>query len=151
MEFIINCNKNGAGVYKIKNNKDFRVYIGRSKHLKQRAEEHKKNFQAGRGNRKIKKFIKENPDAVFTFEVLAVVPNIEETEERYIKIFDSVRFGFNLVYNDYEIKQKFKFSIAEKKKEKPKKEKKPKPQRADLRWLQKTRAFKRVQQVLSRN
>lgn len=148
MDFIIKCDFNGSGVYKIKNDKNNFVYVGRSKHLKSRAEEHRRNFEKSRCNRKLRKFIKENPDAVFTFEVLARLPNIEEAEEKYIKRFDSVRFGFNLVYNDFEIKKRFNLSIAKNKKEKPKKEPKPKPKKASLKWLQSTKAFKATQRTI---
>lgn len=163
MEFIINCPVDGPGIYKIKNNKDFRVYIGRTKHLKQRAEEHKKNFQAGRGNRKIKKFIKENPDAVYTFDVLAMVQDIERAEEVFIKRFDAVRFGFNLVYNDYEIKLKFINGRRKKKAKEPKekalikgkrekKEQKPRKEKEpciSLSWLKKTKAYRAINKELN--
>lgn len=152
MQFIIKSPLNRAGVYRIKNNIDKSLYIGRSKHLRERAEEHKRNFATMRCNKKIRAFIKANPQVIFTFEVLRYCPNIKEAEERFIKYFDSVRFGFNLVYNDEEIKKRLLLSLAKRRetRDKQRKEARPKAKTIKepcikLKWLYKTKAYKLAQ------
>lgn len=94
--------ENLSGVYKIENNIDKRVYIGRAHNLKKRAEQHRRRYEKCERNQKINKFIKENPDAVFRFTVISYTDSIVEQEEKEIKKHNSVDDGFNMIYRDDE-------------------------------------------------
>lgn len=157
MKFIINKNCGGGGIYKITNNKDTRLYIGRTKNFKERAEQHRRQYENLRCNRKIRAFIKAFPDVVFCFEVIERNENIKEAEEKYIKLFDSVRNGFNLVYNDEEVKQKLFYIIEKRRKEKRIKERQlkesKKPKRIkepciNLCWLKGFKSYKQAQKEI---
>ena len=156
MNFEIKIDCGGGGIYKITNNKDKRLYIGRTKNFRERAEQHKRQFGRLRCNRKIRAFIKAFPDAVFCFEVVERTENIKEAEEKYIRLFDSVRNGFNLIYNDEEVKQKLFYLIEKRRKQKRIKErKKPKKIKEpciNLCWLKGFKSYKRAQkEILSTN
>lgn len=131
MKFIIDIPElfvNTSGIYKIKNNINFQVYIGRTKNFINRAKEHKYNFERGLCNSKINKFLEENPKAVFTFEVIDFTSDIKEKEEEKIAFYKSADLGFNILHNDEEFKELFsgrKFLIStkiNKQKERNKKE-----------------------------
>lgn len=98
--------ENLSGIYKIENNIDNRLYIGRAKNLRKRAEQHKRNYENCRCNQKINKFIRENPNAIFKFSVISFTNSIVEQEEKEIKKHNSVVNGFNMIYNDDEFLEK---------------------------------------------
>lgn len=91
-----------SGIYKIENNVDRRVYIGRAKNLRKRAEQHKQRYKTVDCNRKVNCFIKEHPDAVFKFTVLVFTDSIKEAEEKAIAEYRAVEDGFNMIHNDEE-------------------------------------------------
>lgn len=96
-----------SGIYKIKNNINSQVYIGRTKNFINRAKEHKYNFERGLCNSKINKFLEENPKEVFTFEVIDFTNDIKEKEEEKIELYKSADCGFNVLHNDEEFKELF--------------------------------------------
>ena len=105
MEFIINIPElfsGCSGIYKITNNLNSKVYIGRTKNLLHRAKEHAYNFRKGFCNKKIDGFIKSNPDVIFTFDVIDFTESIKEKEEEEILKFNSVECGFNILHKDEE-------------------------------------------------
>ena len=94
--------ENLSGVYKIENNVDRRVYIGRAKNLRKRAEQHKQRYKTVECNRKVNCFLKEHPEAVFKFTVLVFTDSIKEAEEKAIAEYRAVEDGFNMIHNDEE-------------------------------------------------
>ena len=94
--------ENLSGIYKIENNIDNRVYIGRAKNLRNRAEQHKRKYRIGDCNRKVKCFLKEHPEAAFKFTVLVFTDSIKEAEEKAIAEYRAVEDGFNMIHNDEE-------------------------------------------------
>lgn len=114
---------NLSGVYRIENDVDSRIYIGRSKHLMGRAIEHRGRLSKGGGNSKFKKFIKEHPDVTFRFTVEVFTNDIKAVEERLIEKYHAVENGFNMVHNDDEFAL-FKWEHTTRK-ERPKKVIKP--------------------------
>lgn len=120
MKFLIDIPElfiTSAGIYKISNNKDKRVYIGRTKNLKNRAEEHKYAYKHRKCNYKVRDFIENHPDAVFTFSVILFTNDIKKEEESAIKKYNSVDNGFNILHNDNEFTTK-KWSITKNNKRK---------------------------------
>ena len=104
-----------SGIYRIENDIDDRIYIGRSKNLKNRAKEHRERLSRGGGNSKFKKFIKEHPDVCFRLTVEMFTTNIKEEEERLIEKYHAVENGFNMVHNDDEFVM-YKWDKPERKK-----------------------------------
>lgn len=94
--------ENLSGIYKIENNVDKRIYIGRAKNLRKRAEQHKQRYKTVDCNRKVNCFLKEHPEAVFKFTVLVFTDSIKEAEERAIAEYRAVEDGFNMIHNDEE-------------------------------------------------
>lgn len=113
--------RNQSGIYKITNSVDSKVYIGRSRNLMKRALQHKRRFENGEGNAKIKRFLRENPTAVFRFSVEIFTQDIEDEEERLIAEYSAVEKGFNMVHNDDEFVM-YKWDKPERKKRVAKKE-----------------------------
>lgn len=110
MRFIIDIPElfsHASGIYKIKNNKDSQVYIGRTKDFINRAKKHKYSFENGLCNTKIRKFLKENPKAIFTFEIIDFTDNIKEKEEEKIALYEAADKGFNVLHCDEEFKEKY--------------------------------------------
>lgn len=97
---------NLSGIYKIENDIDDRVYIGRAKNLRKRAEGHKRRYKYKECNRKVNKFLEEHPEASFRFTVIEFTDSIKEEEERYIEEYGSVERGFNILHNDEEFLQR---------------------------------------------
>lgn len=102
MQYNINIKQIGklCGIYIIKNNINDMVYIGRSINILKRIKQHIKSFKLGKANEKLCVFIKDNPNAVFTFELLEKTNNIIPREEYFIKKYDSVKKGFNILEKD---------------------------------------------------
>lgn len=88
MKFLIDIPElfiTSAGIYKISNNKDKRVYIGRTKNLINRAEEHKYAYKHRKCNYKVRDFIEKHPDAVFTFSVILFTNDIKKRKKSQSK------------------------------------------------------------------
>ena len=125
MKFVIDIPRNlinSSGIYKISNNLNDMVYIGRTIKFRKRAYQHKASFNDGSCNNKILKFIRNNDDVVFTFSPLLETENIKNEEEKYIKKYKACEKGFNVVKNDEELgkylkenKNKIKFIKTKKK------------------------------------
>lgn len=111
MKFIIDIPDNllnSSGIYKIINDKNGMLYIGRTNNFKRRAYQHKYNFNNGNCNGKIIAFIEQNEDAVFRFLPVLETDNIEKEEEKYIEKYNASENGFNVVKNDKELKEYLK-------------------------------------------
>lgn len=102
------CEK--QGIYAIANSVDERVYIGRTRNFKRRAYQHKESFLNGECNKKIKDFIRENPDVSFEFYVVLETDELKEREEEYIARYNAVESGFNVIHCDEEIKDIFDYN-----------------------------------------
>lgn len=94
--------ENLSGIYKIENSIDKRIYIGRAKNLRKRAEQHKERYKTKDCNRKVNCFLREHPEAEFKFTVLVFTDSIKEAEERAIAEYRAVEDGFNMIHNDEE-------------------------------------------------
>lgn len=123
-----------SGIYRIENDIDDRVYIGRSKNLKNRAKKHRERLSRGGGNSKFKKFIKEHPDVCFRLTVEMFTTNIKEEEERLIEKYHAVENGFNMVHNDDEFVM-YKWDKPERKNRVAKKEPVKPPEVIKLRKI----------------
>lgn len=89
-----------AGIYKISNSIDDKVYVGRTSDFKHRFYSHKRSFYYL--NDKIRIFVYRNPDAEFYFQIIEVTNNIKSAEEFWIKKLKSVENGFNTFHCDEE-------------------------------------------------
>lgn len=110
MDFIINIKRKKekvSGIYIIKNNINDMVYIGRSVDVYKRAKRHKQNFYRLKVNKKLKDFIKSNNSVVFTVDLIKESKNIVLLEEEFIKKYDSVENGFNIIENDKQFYEMF--------------------------------------------
>ena len=118
--------KHSSGIYKITNNKNGKIYVGRTRDFRKRFLTHRKSFYYLNG--KISRFVAKNPDVKFTFSVLEVTGRLRKAEEYWIKKLKAVENGFNKFHSDYEYmrygdgciylgKQKLK-SLKEKRKKK---------------------------------
>lgn len=124
MKFVIDIPDNlvnSSGIYKIINNKNDMVYIGRTVKFKKRANQHKASFKNGSCNNKLLKFIQANSDVIFTFLPILETKNIIDEEERYIEKYKACENGFNIIKNDKELieylkERKYKAKFKEKKK-----------------------------------
>lgn len=92
--------KHASGIYKISNNIDNRIYVGRTNDFKKRYFSHKYSFAYLNG--KIKRFVDLNPDACFFFSVVEVTNNLKKAEEYWINKLKSVENGFNRFSSDEE-------------------------------------------------
>lgn len=98
-EIIINIPEyNGAGIYKITNIVNGRVYIGSSKHIKNRLKAHQTAFRSGNCNSKFYEDIMKGHK--FTAEVIEELPGImfyqlRDKEEYYTKKYNSFHAGYN--------------------------------------------------------
>lgn len=123
MKFIIDIPElfqNMSGIYKIENNINDQIYIGRAKNLKNRAEDHKENYKYRNCNSKVNKFIEDYPNAIFKLSVVLFTDNIKEEEERIIRKYNAVEEGFNILHNDEEFLQhKIKYVRKKKKRKIP--------------------------------
>lgn len=91
-----------SGIYKISNNKNNKLYIGRTKNFINRAKSHQFNFFNNRANEKICAFIQENNDVIFKFEIIKFTDDLKKEEEKAIKENKSVENGYNILHNDEE-------------------------------------------------
>jgi group I intron endonuclease len=86
------------GIYAIRCTADGRVYVGQSRRILGRWQNHLKELREGRGLPKIQKaWDKYGPDA-FSFEVLETVTipgDLQTREQHYIDTLDAVRSGLN--------------------------------------------------------
>lgn len=113
-----------SGIYKIENDVDDRVYIGRAKNLRKRADGHKQRYRRRDCNKKVNRFLEEHPEATFRLTVIEFTNNIKAEEEKYIAEYKSVEEGFNILHNDEEFLAR-NWEHSKKKKKKNKKEDKP--------------------------
>lgn len=105
MKFVIDIPDNilnSSGIYKISNNKNDMLYIGRTKNFKKRAYRHKESFNNGLCNSKIRSFIEQNSDVVFSFFPILETNDIKSEEEKYIEKYNACEKGFNILKNDEE-------------------------------------------------
>lgn len=100
--------KDKGGIYKIIANG--LIYIGRTKNLYQRYLQHIQSFKDFSCNNKFKILISNggNPDD-FVFEVLETDGGLllQIREEYYIKLYNSVENGLNIIHNDDEFFKMF--------------------------------------------
>jgi len=144
MRFIIDIPEGSrSGIYRIKNNKDGRVYIGRTKNFDVRAAQHKYNFETGRCNWKIGLMIKQHPDIEFRFEVEEETSDLKGREESLIAEYCAVECGFNVLRTDEEFcRMKYRPRKDKPvKKEKPVKEKKER--KITFGWLKSCKTAKK--------
>lgn len=98
-EIIINIPEyNGAGIYKITNIVNGKVYIGSSKHIRDRLKAHQTSFRGGYCNAKFYEDILAGHK--FTAEVIEELPGImfyelRDKEEYYAKKFNAFVAGYN--------------------------------------------------------
>lgn len=95
--------KNASGIYKITNNKTNQIYIGRTKDFYNRYNEYKKNIYYGYCNFKFKLLMLKESDVKFKMELVELTNDIVAREEFYIKKFDCVNSGLNIIYNDQQL------------------------------------------------
>lgn len=98
--------KNTSGIYKITNNKTNQIYIGRTKNFYNRYLMYKTNIKHGYFNFKICSLILKNPGIKFNMELVESTKDIIKREEFYIKKFDCVNSGLNVIYTDSELYDK---------------------------------------------
>lgn len=110
-----------SGIYKIENDINDMVYIGRAKNLRKRAEGHRMRYKNKDCNSKVNKFLEEHPEANFKFTVVEFTNSIKDEEERYIAEYGAVERGFNILHNDEEFLEK-KWVHGKKKRKKRHKE-----------------------------
>lgn len=91
------------GIYIIKNSKNGKVYVGQTTDFAKRVAQHKANVKW----RKVSEYNKLYPAMrteglnAFTFELIEECPvdKLNEREEYYIKMFDSIENGYNVLPN----------------------------------------------------
>lgn len=89
---------NGAGIYIIRNIENGKVYIGSSKHIRDRLKAHDTSFRHGRCNTKFYNDIIHGHK--FTAEVIEELHDIafyelRDKEQYYTKVYDSYNNGYN--------------------------------------------------------
>lgn len=100
MKFIINIpkeNLNKSGIYKIENNINDKIYIGSTKNFKHRANKHYYMIKNFKHNLKINILTKTNPDIIYTMSILELTNNYKELEFEYIKYYNTVNNGLNIL------------------------------------------------------
>ena len=94
--------KQTSGIYKIKNTVTGKVYIGQSKNIEKRFEQHKEKFRNGTHiNDELQKDF--NKGHRFVYEIVEETRNsdrdtLDKKEEYYIKKYDSKRNGYNMTW-----------------------------------------------------
>ncbi len=104
--------KDVIGIYKITNQISGKVYIGQSRHIHKRWQEHCQPSSDSVISKAIKKYGQEN----FTFEIIEECPleQLNEREEFYIKKYNScIPNGYNVMSSSDGIQSKF-FLLEEK-------------------------------------
>ena len=107
---------NTPGIYIIFNMKTYRLYVGKSKHLKQRALEHIKNLYSGQDNNKE---LQEEFSANTNTYYIGCLQELDSSEE--LDYFESLYYSaaqkwFNnkdMIYNIRQLDGKFSFSTSE--------------------------------------
>lgn len=91
--------KHVIGIYKITNTKDGKVYIGKSINIRKRWLQHIYDSRRGRNKYLLHRAINKHGIDNFTFEILEEVPllKLSEMEFYYIKKYDSINTGYNIV------------------------------------------------------
>lgn len=136
-----------GGIYRIENNIDGRLYIGRTRDFKKRALQHRYKFETLRCNWKIGLLIRQNPDVKFVFRVEEETDDIKNEEERLIAEYGSVESGLNVLRNDEEFCELYREKIRKpkpQKKEKIKAEKPEKEKKITFGWLKNCKTTKRL-------
>ena len=100
-----------AGIYKITNNKNGKIYIGESENIPRRWIEHITALTYGEhSNTKLQNDFKEYGLKAFNFDIVESIPIVDESnsvklkmillcrEHIYIKYFNSFETGYNLEY-----------------------------------------------------
>lgn len=154
MKFIIDIPDGyiGGGIYRIRNDIDSRIYVGRTKDFIKRGKQHRRSFKGGLCNKKLRIFIEEHPEVVFIFEVMEETEDLKSREEELIAENDAVDNGFNILRNDEEFLIKYRGLLGKKEKKREKKivikepkvkvEKEKKEETIDFKWLQKCKTAK---------
>jgi len=130
--------KNQSGIYKISNSIDSRIYIGKAVNFQKRFYQHYYCLKRNKGNRKFYEFLRNYPIECLSFEIVEICSKaiLKEREEFYIKFYDCVKNGFNILHNDeefvilyphacepYKKREKVVFDLKERKKVKKKRRK----------------------------
>lgn len=87
-----------AFIYKIENNLNHKVYIGKTERSNQnrRWQEHKNEFSKDRSyNRALYRAMRKYGIENFTFTVLEETDSPEEREQEYIQLYNSFHYGYN--------------------------------------------------------
>jgi len=94
--------KNQPGIYKISNNVDNRIYIGRTTDFEKRFWQHYNKFKFNRCNRKFCSFLDSYPVGCLSFEIVEICNKsiLKEREEFYIQFYNCVESGFNILTKD---------------------------------------------------
>lgn len=92
--------QNKSGIYKITNNINNQVYIGRTSDFLRRYKQHSRALKNGECNSKFYSFQKVHPDVAFFFSVVEVTDDIINKEKEYIKKYNSAENGFNVITKD---------------------------------------------------
>lgn len=90
--------ENCSGIYKISNNVNSKIYVGRTKNFLKRFKSHKSRHLII--NHKLSQFLFENQNVTFNFCLVEITEDLKNREEFYIKFFNSVEDGFNIFYTD---------------------------------------------------
>lgn len=87
-----------AGIYKIENTENKKVYIGQSKNLSRRLSNHKYELSRNNNqNKHLQNSWNKYGEECFTFEIICEcsVEELNEKEDYYISTYDSFNNGFN--------------------------------------------------------
>lgn len=95
--------QNCSGIYKIINNKTNYIYIGRTKCFKNRYLEHFHNFINNKNNSKIKYLRSCFDTIVFKMQIVEITSDLVEKEMYYIREYNSVTNGLNVLKEDKDI------------------------------------------------
>ena len=92
--------ENLSGVYIITNSVTSQVYIGRTKNLLKRYKGHCQKVNKNKENHKFKLLLLQYPEVQFVYSLLEVTDNLKTREEYYIKHYNSVEKGLNILNRD---------------------------------------------------
>lgn len=95
--------QNKGGIYKITNDKSKYIYIGRTKNFLNRYREHKNMFLINKNNCKFKYLRSCFLSIKFKMELIEVTNDIKQKELFYIKRYNSVKEGLNILTEDSDI------------------------------------------------
>ena len=85
-----------SGIYRIKNKITGKVYIGKSIDISSRIHQHQLSFINNTCNYKILEDVRLYGIDIFEFKVLKKTDNLEYFEGHYIRMYDSIKKGYNI-------------------------------------------------------